>query len=359
MKIAFVLGTRPEIIKLAPVIKECQKRKFNFFIIHTNQHYSENLDKIFFKELKLPLPKYNLNIGSGSHAYQVGAALIEIEKILIKEKPDLVLVQGDTNSTLAGALAAVKIGMKIAHIEAGLRSGDRQMPEEINRILVDHISDFLFTPTKEAQKNLIFEGINKDKIFVVGNTIVDSVIQNLSITKKRYKILNKLGLKPKQFFLLTLHRQENVDNKERLHNIFEALGDIYNKYNLPIIFPIHPRTDNRIKNFKIDIPEGIMKIEPVGFLDFLLLENNAKLIFTDSGGVQEEACILKVPCVTLRDTTERPETLKIKSNILADHNKKKILKATEIMLKSPCKWVNPFGDGKASIKIIDIIKRIK
>jgi len=356
-KIAIILGTRPEIIKMAPVIKECQKQKLPFFIIHTNQHYTFNLDKIFLKELNLPAPKYNLNVGSGTHGKQTGLMLIRIEKVLMKEKPDIVLVEGDTNTVLAGALAAIKLHFQVGHIEAGLRSYFREMPEEINRIITDHISDFLFAPTTLAYKNLIKEGISKKKIFIAGNTIVDSVLQNVILAQKKSKILNELNLKKDNYFLLTLHRQENVDNQERLKNIFEGLKLIFDKYQLPIIYPIHPRTKKMIKKFHLPIPQGIKVIEPVGFFDFLILEQNAKLVFTDSGGVQEETCILKTPCLTLRDNTERPETVKVKANILAGSNPDNILKCAKIMLKRKRNWRNPFGNGTAAKKIIEIIQK--
>lgn len=355
IKIAIILGTRPEIIKMSSIIRECQKRNLEFFILHTNQHYSENLDKVFFKELEIPQPKYNLKVGSGTHAEETGKMLIGIEKVLIKEKPDIVLVEGDTNTVLAGALAAVKLYIKVGHIEAGLRSYFREMPEEINRILADHCSDFLFAPTKKAKDILLSEGIPKKKIFVTGNTIVDAVYQNLKLAKKRSKILDKLKLKKENYFLVTAHRQENIDKKERLKGILEGIGVIYNKFNLPIIYPIHPRSKKMIKKFNLKIPQGVKLIEPIGYLDFLQLEANARLVLTDSGGVQEESCILKVPCVTLRDNTERPETLEVGSNILAGIDSKKILRCVSKMLNRKRNWKNPFGKGKAGEKIIKII----
>lgn len=356
-KIAIIIGTRPEIIKMSPIIRECQRRRLNFFILHTNQHYSENLDRIFFKELKLPQPKYNLNIGSRTHAEGTGKMLVGIEKVLIKEKPDIVLVEGDTNTVLAGALVAVKLHIKIGHIEAGLRSYDRKMPEEINRILTDHCSDFLFVPTKKSKEILLNEGISKKKIFITGNTIVDAVFQNLKLAKKKSEILKKLDLKKQEYFLITVHRQENTDNKKRLEGILKGLNLIYNKYNLPIIYPIHPRTEKMIKKFKLKIPKGIKLIEPVGYLDFLQLEVNARLIFTDSGGVQEESCVLRVPCVTLRDNTERPETIEVGASILAGTGPQKILWVTRKMLKKSKKWNNPFGDSRAGQKIVKVIEK--
>lgn len=357
MKIAIILGTRPEIIKMSSIIRECQKRRLQYFIIHTNQHYSFNLDRIFFKELNLPLPKYNLNVGSGTHGAQTGKMLIKIEGVLLKEKPDIVLVEGDTNTVLAGALAAVKLHIKVGHIEAGLRSYFEEMPEEINRVLVDHCSNLLFAPTKIAKDILIKEGISKEKIFITGNTIVDAALENLKVAQKKSKILKKLKINKNQYFLVTLHRQENVDNKERLKNILKGLESVSKNLKFPIIYPIHPRTLKMIKIFKVKIPQNIKIIEPVGFLDFLKLEANALLVLTDSGGIQEETCILKIPCVTLRDNTERPETLKVKSNILAGSDPKNILKCVKIMLGRKRNWQNPFGNGKVAVKIINIITK--
>ena len=359
MKISIILGTRPEIIKMSPIIRECEKLRLDYFILHTGQHYSYNLDKIFFEELELPKPKYNLDVGSGTHAEETGKMLIDIEKILKEEKPDIVLVEGDTNTVLAGALAASKLHVKVGHVEAGLRSYDRNMPEEINRVLTDHISDYLFAPTEKAKENLLREGIEENKIFVTGNTIVDAVYQNLEIAKRKVEILNKLNLSPEEYFLITAHRQENVDVKERLKGILDGLKLIYQAFNLPITYPIHPRTMKKINEFGLEVQNGIRLIEPRGFLEFLQLEANAKLVLTDSGGVQEEACILKVPCVTLRDNTERLETLEVGSNILAGVNQNKILEGVKFMLNKERDWKNPFGDGKAGERISDTLKKCK
>ncbi|OGC38536.1 UDP-N-acetylglucosamine 2-epimerase [candidate division WWE3 bacterium RBG_19FT_COMBO_53_11] len=357
MKICISLGTRPEIIKMSSVIRECARRKLDYFILHTNQHYSKNLDEIFFKELDLPKPKYNLNIGSGTHGEQTGRMLIEIEKVFLKEKPDVVLVQGDTNTVLASALAAAKLHIKVGHVEAGLRSYFREMPEEINRVLADHCSDFLFAPTKNAESILIGEGIPKEKVFVTGNTVVDAVRQNLELAGKKSRILEKLGLDKSGYFLITTHRPENVDKKERLAGILEGLNLVYKRFNLPVIYPIHPRTAKMVETFKLKIPAGTRVVEPVGYLDFLNLERNAKLVLTDSGGIQEEVCILRVPCVTLRGNTERPETLEVGGNILAGADPGKILKSAERMFTKNKKWKNPFGDGRAGERIVEYILR--
>ncbi|MBE8540574.1 UDP-N-acetylglucosamine 2-epimerase (non-hydrolyzing) [Geoglobus acetivorans] len=354
MKIAVILGTRPEIIKMSPVIRECEKRGVEYFILHTGQHYSHEMDKVFFEELELPQPKYNLDVGSGTHAEQTGKIMIGVERILLQERPDVVLVQGDTNTVLAGALAATKLHIKVGHVEAGLRSYDRRMPEEVNRVLADHVSDYLFAPTENAKQNLMKEGIDENKIFVTGNTIVDAVYQNLEIAEKKVNVLEDLGLKPREYFLVTAHRQENVDVKERLKGILKGLELIHTEFSIPIVFPMHPRTQKRVKEFKLSL-DSIKIVKPLGFLEFLLLEANAGLVLTDSGGVQEETCILGVPCVTLRDNTERPETLEVGSNILAGTIPERILKSVKIMLSRRGSWRNPFGDGRAGERIVNIL----
>ena len=354
-KFCIIIGTRPEIIKMSPIIKECQKRNLNFFILHTNQHYSVNLDRVFLKELELPCPKYNLGVESGTHAEETGKMLIGIERILMKERPDIILVEGDTNTVLAGALSAAKLHIKVGHIEAGLRSYFKEMPEEINRILTDHCSDFLFAPTKKAKGILINEGIPERKIFLTGNTIVDAIYQNLKLAKNKSKILKELNLKNGRYFLLTIHRPENVDRKERLIKILEGLQLTYKKFNLPLIYPIHPRTEKMIERFRLKIPKGVKLIKPICFLSFLELESNARMILTDSGGVQEEACILKIPCLTLRDNTERPETIEMGANILSGVEPKKILSSIKKILSKKRDWQNPFGDGKSAEKIVNII----
>jgi UDP-N-acetylglucosamine 2-epimerase (non-hydrolysing) len=354
MRIAVVLGTRPEIIKMAPVIRECQRRGLDHFVLHTGQHYSYEMDRVFFEQLELPLAEYNLDAGSGTHADQTGRIMMGIEKVLIKAEPDVVLVQGDTNTVLAGALAASKLHIKVGHVEAGLRSYDRSMPEEINRVVADHISDYLFAPTENSKANLIKEGIPEEKISVTGNTIVDSVYQNREIADRKVNALKDLGLKSKEYFLVTAHRAENVDDRKRLKEILKGLELIKNEFGLPVIFPMHPRTRKMVNEFGFEL-DGIRVIEPVGFLEFLQLEANARLALTDSGGVQEETCILGVPCVTLRENTERPETLEVKSNILAGADGGMMLKGAKQMLKQAVGWKNPFGDGQASKLIVESI----
>ena len=316
------------------------------------------MDKIFFKQLELPQPKYNLNVGSGSHAEQTGKMMIKIEKILQKENPNVVLVEGDTNTVLAGALAAAKLQISVGHVEAGLRSYDRTMPEETNRITTDHVSDFLFAPTEKQKRILLSEGIAERKIFVTGNTIVDAVLENKEIAKK-VKTLEKLEIKPKKYILLTLHRPSNVDDKKTFKEILTGLAKTIEELKLPIIFPIHPRTQNQLEKFNLKLPRKIKAIKPVGFLDFLKLEANAALCLTDSGGVQEETCILQTPCVTIRKNTERPETVEVKANILAGTDSKKIVYSIRKMINKKIDWKNPFGKGTAGKKIVNIIKTEK
>lgn len=354
MRISVILGTRPEIIKMAPVIRELERQGKDYFILHTGQHYSYNLDRVFFEQLRLPPAKYNLETGSGSQAEQTAKMLVGVEKVLQQDAADINLVEGDTNSVLAGALAAAKLHIKVGHVEAGLRSYDRNMPEEINRILADHCSDFLFAPTETAKSILLGEGIPEEKIFVTGNTIVDAVYQNLEIARQQANTLVALGLQPKRYFLVTVHREENVDNRARFAAILEGLRRVAGEFDLPVIYPVHPRSRKMMAEFDLEA-RGIRLVEPVDFLAFLQLESNARLVLTDSGGVQEETCILGVPCVTLRDNTERPETLEVGSNTLAGVSPESIVEHTKLMLARENKWVNPFGDGTAARKIVEII----
>lgn len=356
MSIAIILGTRPEIIKFSPIIRYCISFKIPYFIIHTGQHYNYEMDRLFFKELEIPDPEYNLNVGSGSHGFQTGTILMRTEDILIKEKPSVILVQGDTNTVMAGALAAAKLNIKIGHVEAGLRSYDRRMPEEINRVITDHISDYLYVPTENSASNLIEEGIDKAKLFITGNTIVDAVFQNLKIAKEKEDTLTKYGLQQGQYIVTTIHRAENVDDPAKLFSIFSGLKEIAQRYSLKILFPVHPRTRKMINIHQIEV-DKITLIEPVGYFDFLQLEANAKAILTDSGGVQEEACILHVPCVTLRENTERPETLEVGANILAGTDPTNIVSSFEQLLKNSQDWKNPYGDGRSGERIIKLLTR--
>lgn len=361
MKIGIIVGTRPEIIKMAPVIRECQKRNVPFFIIHSNQHYSEEMDAIFFKELELPAPDYNLGVGSGLHSNQTGNILIKMEPILLKEQPDVVLVQGDTNTVLAGALAASKLNIKVGHIEAGLRSYDKAMPEETNRILTDHMSEFLLAVGPNQQKILLSEGIAEDKIYTVGNTVSDSLFQHLELSSQKSKILSELGVEAGKYFLVTAHRASNVDIVDHLKQLLHLLDEMHNEYSQndfckSIVWPIHPRTQSKIKEFGLQVPSYLKLIPPIGYLDFIELQKNAKLILTDSGGIQEEACLLGVPCITLRENTERPESIEVGANVLVGRDATKALAAAEKWLSTnDFSWDNPFGDGHVAEAILDIV----
>ena len=354
MLYCIVLGTRPEIIKMSPLIRACESRQYDYFVLHTGQHYSYELDRTFFEQLELPEPKYNLDVGSGTQATQTAKILTGIEDILLKEKPDVVFVQGDTNTVLAAALAASKLHIKIGHVEAGLRSFDRNMPEEINRIIADHLSDYLFPPTEYSCNQLLSEGIVDEKILITGNTVVDAAYQNLELSKKHLSVLENFGLKPNEYFLVTSHRAENVDVKARLSGILDAVRILSEKYNMPVIFPMHPRTEKRIMEFGLSL-KGIHVTKPLGYLEFLQLESHARLILTDSGGLQEEGCILGTPCVTLRDNTERQETVNVGANILAGTDTKMIILCAEKMMNNAASWKNPYGGGDAAVKILDFV----
>jgi UDP-N-acetylglucosamine 2-epimerase (non-hydrolysing) len=350
-KIAIVIGTRPEIIKMSPLIKQCTTRNIEFVVIHSNQHYSKEMDAIFFSELELPLPKYNLNVGSGLHGEMTAKIISGVEKILIKEKPTWVLVQGDTNTVLGGALAASKLQIKIGHLEAGLRSYDRSMPEEINRIVTDHISDLLFAPTQKQAEILIGEGVESQKIIVTGNTIVDAVFENHKLVKKHPKFDH---YQFEKYFLLTTHRPSNVDDKMVLNSLLSVITKTAILHNCFVYFPAHPRTMKQINYFGIKVNNKYLKIiDPVGYLEMLALEKNAELIFTDSGGIQEEACILQVPSIVLRDNTERPEALEVGSSMLVHHRNKEFISDVTTMIKKRRNWQNPFGDGNSANNILD------
>ena len=354
MKVCVIVGTRPEIIKMSPVIKKLQERNIDYFIIHSNQHYSTSMDEIFFDELNLPKPKYNLGVGSGKHSNQTGNILIKMEPILEQEMPDYVLVQGDTNTVLAGGLAADKLNIKVGHIEAGLRSYDRRMPEETNRIVTDHLSSFLFAVTNNQKSILEHESLNPGSIHVVGNTIVDATLNNIELAKKNSLVLKEHNLKPKDYVLFTAHRSSNVDTKAALDELLKIVNKISESEN--VVWPIHPRAKKKVVEFGLEISNRVKTIDPVGFMDFLNLQTNAKVVLTDSGGVQEECCILKVPCITLRENTERPETVDVGANVLVGRDLDKALKEFQNALKKDLNWENPFGDGKSSDQIINTLE---
>jgi UDP-GlcNAc3NAcA epimerase len=350
MKILTVIGARPQFIKAAAVSNVIRK-EHQEILVHTGQHYDNNMSKVFFDELEIPKPDYNLEIGSGNHGHQTGSMLIKLEELYLKEKPDLVLVYGDTNSTLAGALCASKLLIPIAHVEAGLRSFNMNMPEEQNRILTDHLSKFLFVPTISAEKNLHREGITKG-VHNVGDVMYDGILHFKEIANKKSSIINKLKLSDEEFLLCTIHRAENTDNIERLGSIISALNDSGKK----CILPLHPRTKSYIKNYGFKFSDKIEVIDPLGYLDMIQLEMHCKKIITDSGGVQKEAFFMEKPCITLRDETEWVETVDNGWNTIVGTNKEKTIEA--ILNFSPNKTQdNIFGDGNASGKILNIINK--
>ena len=349
MKVISVVGARPQFIKLAILSKEL-RLNHNEIIIHTGQHYDENMSKYFFDEMQIAEPDYNLDIGSGSHGKQTGKMLIELEDIFLHQKPDVVITFGDTNTTLATGLAATKLNIPVAHIEAGLRSHNRDMPEEINRILTDHISDYLFAPTSNAMENLKFENL-QEKSFITGDVMYDSLLYYSKVAEKKSKILNNLSLKQKEYLLLTLHRPYNVDDKCKLQKIFSALEET-KKF---IVLPVHPRTKKMIKNGNVIIPENILIIKPLGYLDFILLLKHAEKIITDSGGIQKEAYLNGIPCITIRPETEWVETVKAGWNILVGNKKNQLIKNC-LNFKPPEYRPQYFGNGKSSKKIISILE---
>ena len=361
MKICFVLGTRPEIIKLYPLINLCKKKKIRHIIIHTGQHNTYLMDKKFFEDFKIA-PDYLLK----NNKNFLTTTMQKLSKIYLKEKPDYIINQGDTNTVLASSLACNKLDhkkdenrnkFKLVHIEAGLRSYDRSMPEEINRIIADQLADILLAPTKTSKKNLLKENHPGSKIFVVGNTICDSIRDNKK--KINHKILNKYKLSKKKYFLLTLHRPDMVDNKKNLEKIISYFSKLSKQRGLKIIFPIHPRTQQKIRLFRIRNLNKLKIINPCGYFDFIALQKYAKVIFTDSGGIQEEACILKTPCLTIRKNTERPETVKIKSNILTGYNLSKIDRSLNKIINSKTKWGNPYGNNVSNKILKVLVKKYK
>jgi len=361
IKVICVAAARPNFMKIAPLLDEFKKHKeFKPILVHTGQHYDYNMSGSFFKELNIQKPNYNLSIKAGLHGEQTGKTMIEFEKVCLKEKPQLVIVVGDVNATIACALVASKLHIKIVHIESGLRSFDKNMPEETNRILTDHISDYLFTTCEDGKKNLLKEGIDKKKIFFVGNIMIDTLLKQQKKSKKT-KILKKLNIKSKEYSLLTLHRPSNVDNQKTLKTLFETFNIIQKK--IKIIYPIHPRTQKRIKQFGLERHVKQMKnliiTPPLGYLDMIYLLDNSKFLMTDSGGTQEESTVLKIPCLTLRENTERPITVDVGTNIIVGTNKNKIIKETNKILLSKNKKskIPSLWDGHAAQRIIKILQK--
>lgn len=359
LKICNVVGARPNFMKIAPIIDEMRKHtEIAASLVHTGQHYDEKMSKLFFQDLGLPKPDVYLGVGSGGHGEQTGKIMIEFEKIIATNKPDLVVVVGDVNSTIACGLVAVKMSVKLVHVEAGLRSFDRTMPEEINRILTDQISDYLFLTERDAKENLLREGVAEEKIHFVGNVMIDSLMKHREHAE-RSPILGDLKLEAGRYGLITLHRPSNVDAKENLDNILQALFQI--QRDLPLVFPVHPRTRKQMKLFgfdeKLAQAPNLMLTDPLGYLDFLKLMAHARLVITDSGGIQEETTVLGVPCITVRENTERPITVTEGTNVLIGMSRPRILEESYKILagngkqgRKPELW-----DGRAAERIVKIL----
>ncbi len=357
-KIISVVGARPNFIKIAPIHKSFQKYKgqIRHLICHTGQHFDEKMSKIFFDDLKMPKPNFYLGISGGSHAVQTARIMIEFEKILLEEKPDLVIVPGDVNSTIAASLVAAKLHIPVAHVEAGLRSFDRKMPEEVNRVLTDEISDYLFVTEKSGLTNLKNEGVSNSKIYFTGNVMIDSLVNFMSHINKS-KIIDNLALKQGNYILATFHRPSNVDEEENLSQLIEVINKISKVRT--VVFPIHPRTRNNINKFGLSkkLGNSVIILDPIGYIDFLSLTKNAELVVTDSGGIQEETTFLGVQCITVRDNTERPITTEIGTNHLIGTDFNKAFLVSKLILdgnKKPGR-IPELWDGKASERIVEIV----
>jgi len=364
IEVVCVCGARPNFMKIAPLMAEFGRREdINGYLVHTGQHYDERMSKLFFEELGIPRPDINLEVGSGSHAQQTAEIMKRFESVVLERKPNLVLVVGDVNSTIACGLVAVKLGVQLAHVEAGLRSFDREMPEEINRILTDRISDLLFVTEKSGIENLRAEGVADEKMFLVGNVMIDTLMANRKKAGKS-TVLETMGLKSRGYGVLTLHRPSNVDDPEVLKGLIEAFAQI--QQDMPLIFPVHPRTRRNLSRFGLDerlkeMPEFRL-VEPQGYLDFLKLMAESRLVLTDSGGMQEETTILGVPCMTLRENTERPITIEQGTNRLVHVTTEDILKTYREIMQSDQKAehkVPELWDGKSAQRIAKIISESK
>ena len=361
-KIINVVGARPNFMKVAPIVAAMKQRAalFDPLVIHTGQHYDAAMSDAFFRDLELPQPDTYLGVGSASHAAQTAAVMERFEPVVLQAKPDWVLVVGDVNSTLACALVCVKLGVKVAHVEAGLRSRDRTMPEEINRLLTDQIADLLFTTSEDADRNLLNEGIPGERIRFVGNVMIDSLNKNLERARQS-RIKEQLGLREGGYAVMTLHRPSNVDHREIFQDILQALERI--TVEVPVIFPVHPRTRKTIAEFglseRIEGMKGLRLIDPLGYLDFLALYSGARLVLTDSGGIQEETTALGIPCLTLRENTERPITVEMGTNTIVGTDPRRIIEAAAAALNGKAKpWsVPPLWDGKTAGRILDELVR--
>lgn len=357
MKVVSIVGARPQFIKAAVVSRALRAQPgVQEVLVHTGQHYDDNMSRIFFEELEIPEPDHHLGIGGGTHGQNTGRMLEAVERVLLKEKPDWVLVYGDTDSTLAGALAAVKLHIPVAHVEAGLRSFNRRMPEEINRVLTDHAADLLFAPTEAAVKNLLGEGILEDRIHMVGDVMYDAALYYGARAEQKSDVLKRLGLWPKGYILVTVHRAENTDEPERLKAILEALAEVHRE--VPVVFPVHPRTRKRAEAYGLEDYLGrVLAIEPVGYLDMVMLEKNARLIATDSGGVQKEAFFYRVPCITLREETEWVELVELGWNqLIASLEAHSIAQTVLHCAHMIGEEADLYGNGQAAQRIVNVLR---
>jgi UDP-N-acetylglucosamine 2-epimerase (non-hydrolysing) len=362
LKVINVVGARPNFMKVAPIVEAMKRRDHEFLplIVHTGQHYDSLMSDAFFRDLNMPKPDIHLEVGSASHAVQTAAVMERFEPVVLQEKPDWVLVVGDVNSTLACALVCAKLEVKVAHVEAGLRSRDRSMPEEINRLLTDQIADLLFTPSRDADENLRAEGIPDERIRLVGNIMIDSLFQQLARAKES-TIRQDVGVADQDYAVLTLHRPTNVDEPEAFSRILDALEEI--SQSLPIVFPVHPRTRKTIEEFgfreRIEGAGNLRLIDPLGYLDFLGLYSRARLVLTDSGGLQEETTVLGIPCLTLRENTERPITVEMGTNTVVGTDREKITSAAFAALNGSIikdRRVPPLWDGHTADRILDALR---
>ncbi len=362
IKILNVVGARPNFMKIAPI----QRAMGNYpeikpILVHTGQHYDERMSKFFFNDLQLPQPDIYLGVGSGTHAEQTAKIMVHFEKVIQEEKPDLVIVVGDVNSTAACSMVAAKMNTKIAHVEAGLRSFDRTMPEEINRLVTDVLADYLFVTEKSGLENLKREGIADSKVHFVGHVMIDSLIYFKPMAEKS-NILDKLNLGPKSYGVITLHRPSNVDNKENFEKLLNAFEQIEKR--LPLIFPIHPRSQKMIDQFglrsKVERMKNLKLLDPLGYLDFMKLLHNAKLVLTDSGGIQEETTYLGIPCITMRENTERPITVEVGTNVLVGTDTQRIIAEAEKVLDGKAKngQIPELWDGHAAERIVKILHEV-
>lgn len=367
MKVTHVVGARPNFMKVAPIMEEMTRcGGFEQHLVHTGQHYDTKLSKVFFEELGLPKPDIDLNVGSGSHAEQTGRVMIELETVLQREPPDLVVVVGDVNSTLAASITAAKLGIRIAHVEAGLRSFDRTMPEEINRVATDAIADLLFTTEPSANENLLREGVSQDKIFFVGNVMIDTLLK-FREQASCSDVLERLQLSPAEFAVLTLHRPSNVDRPEQLQMLGKIIARIAER--IPVVFPCHPRTRKQFQMLGMQdgfrqpgaaYRSGIVLTQPLGYVDFLHLMSRAKFVLTDSGGIQEETTILGIPCLTLRANTERPVTLWEGTNTLVGCDDEKICAEVSKILAGQGKQgqIPELWDGRTAARIVNVLRNV-